>query len=330
MTKRSLSICLGLLALATAISAEDADMEENIDFKISGSPLFTVFADHRSGLGRYNERSGFELKRAYMGYRFRLSPVLSGMVVADAANPSPDGSSGSIVLKHAQLTWEDRGFTVNAGMTGLLQFGLQEKAWGYRYIEDSWQSIKGMGPSADLGITVQYRFLPCLSADLSLTNGEGYKKIGNDGNYRYAAGLTLTPFSRFTFRAYADLYGRSDTANQRTLALFAHYKCPAFSLGMEYNRQAGHRFTKGRDLYGCSVYASVFLCDRWNIFGRYDRADSRDASGAAWYAGARDLAIAGVEYRPVKQLRIAPNYRYTYAPSTATVHELYLNVGFYW
>lgn len=293
----------------------------------TGDPVITVFAGHHAGLGRYNEKSGFELTRAYIGYQFELSPALSGKVIVDAANPSSGSSSTSIVLKHAQLTWSDKGFTVNAGMIGLLQFSLQEKAWGYRYIEDSYQAIKGMGPSADLGITAQYQLTSWIAVDLSVTNGEGYKKVSNDNNYRYATGLTLLPFPELTLRAYADVYS-GEPDNQQTLSLFAHYKYSAFSLGAEYNAQINHQFTKGNRIAGYSAYATFSLSERWNIFGRYDYAHAANNDNPIWYSGLRDLLFAGVEYRPLKQLRIAPNYRYGYAADP--VHEIYVNVGFYW
>jgi hypothetical protein len=320
--------CFWILFTAKPLHAEETAGNE-LHTPTSASPIITVFAGHHSGIGRHNEKSGFELTRAYAGYQFKLSPTLSGKVIVDAAAPSSDGSPSRVLLKNALLCRQHKRWTLNAGMIPLLQFKYQETAWGNRYIEDSHQSINGMGPSADLGATFQYRISSQVSADLSLTNGEGYKNISHDNDYRYAAGLTLTPIAGFTFRTYYDLYTHGDATGQQTVSLFAHYQCDALSLGAEYNYQINHRFLNGHDLFGSSVYATLPLTKRWRLLGRYDYLNSKGSNPQDGHTALHHKVIIGAGHHPVKQLRISPNYRYLYTPTTGAQHEIYLNIGFF-
>ncbi len=320
----------------TAESPEKAEKE----FIITGSPIVTVFANYHAGIGDNNEISGFALTRAYLGYQFRLSPTLTGKAIIDAAvSPTETyliSQKREVYLKNAMLTWKDMGFTVNGGLTSLSQFNLQEKFWGYRYVAPSFQDLYKMGPSADLGITAEYQFMPCLSTDISFTNGEGYRNLNMDNKYRYAFGITLKPLENFTVRAYGDVYQQSgQEKDQRTLALFAGYKTKLFSLGAEYNYQENNKWKTGDDYSGYSVYTSLPINKKWTVFGRYDNIDSQNTDDKSWISFTGEAVTAGVEYQPIKQLKIAPNYKYTKDFDTELLvrnsfHVVYLNVSFNW
>ncbi len=331
MVKKFFSGCLLTVFCCYVFAGEEAK-EDLLELKITGSPVITVFANYHAGIGEHNEESGFQITRAYLGYHFKLSNTLSGKVFVDAGIPPAEAASNEIVLKNAMLSWQDKGFTINAGLIGLLQFQLQEKFWNYRYIAQSFQDLYKMGPSADLGITTEYQFTPWISADLSFTNGEGYKKISQDNDYRYGVGVTIAPLPEFIVRAYADLYEQEHKKNQQTYSFFAGYKNKkGFSLGAEYNYQANQKFTDGNDYYGYSIYTNIPLAKKWNFFARYDNVDSNNIENQAWYVDARDLVISGFEYHPFKQLRISPNYKYAFNELVGSpIHEIYVNVGFNW
>ncbi len=314
--------------------------EKKEEFKVSGSPIITVFANYHAGIGASNKISGFELTRAYLGYQFDLSSTLSGKVIVDAAVPPSESFMSSqkrdIYLKNAFLTWKDNGLTINGGLIGSYQFNLQEKFWGYRYIIQSFQDLYKMGPAADLGVSGEYAWAPWLSADLSLTNGEGYKNINMDNKYRYGLGLTLTPLSGLTLRIYGDIFQQSGSdTDQQTLALFAGYACSRFSLGAEYNYQKNNQWKSNHDYYGYSIYTTVPLHKQWNFFGRYDYLGSKDKNDQSWISYTGDLWMAGFEYTPIKNLKIAPNYKYvkdldTKRMANVTYNAVYLSVYFNW
>ncbi len=334
-------ILSALLCIGFSSGSLYAQNEENKnDFTVTGTPVITVFANYHAGIGESNHISGFELTRAYLGYQFKLTPSLSGKVIVDAGiAPAEDflvAQKREVVLKNAMLTWQEKGFTTNGGLIGLLQFGVQEKFWGCRYIAQSFQDLYKMGPSADLGVTAAYKFLPWLEADVSFTNGEGYKNLNMDNKYRYGLGTTLKIRDRFLFRIYGDIYQQSlQEENQQTLALFGGYRTDRFSIGAEYNYQRNNQWVNGNDYYGYSVYTTVPVHKKWKLIARFDHIDSNNKDNLSWSAFTGEMVIAGIEFEPLKQLKITPNYKYfrdfdTKLLTHDTFHTVYLNVLFNW
>ena len=80
-------------------------------------------------------------------------------------------------VKNAQITWKQNGWTLNAGLITTTQFKVQEDFWGKRYVMKSFQDEYKFGSSADLGVSVAYKFNKVVSADVIVANGEGYKKV---------------------------------------------------------------------------------------------------------------------------------------------------------
>ncbi len=321
--------------------------EKKDDFKITGSPIVTVYTNYHAGLGESNGISGFEITRAYLGYQAQLLPSLSAKIVVDAGvSPAESlmaAQKREVYLKNAQLTWKEQNLTINGGLTGLLQFNVQEKFWGHRYIAQSFQDLYKMGSSADLGVTAEYQFIPQLSADFSFTNGEGYKNINTDNKYRTGLGITIKPIPSLTIRAYGDIFQQSlaektnpDTyKTQQTLALFGGYKCKYFSLGAEYNYQKNSAWKDRNNYYGYSVYTTVPINKKWHVFGRYDNIDSDDKDSNKWISFTGDLVIVGVEFSPIKNIKISPNYKFVKDYDTKLLAHnnsnwAYLNVEFTW
>lgn len=197
------------------------------------------------------------------------------------------------------LSWTPGNFTLDFGLVKTEQFSLQESFWGYRYILKSFDDEYKFGPSADMGIIGKYRFNDYISADLSFTNGEGYKKINKDNNYRYGAGVTLTPVTDLTFRIYGDIYtGNSDsTENQSNLSLFAGYRHKLFRIGAEYNKLWNATFTEGNNKDGYSVYTSVNAGKKFTVFGRYDYLHSQEEQ---FRETDGQRILAGVQYTPIR------------------------------
>lgn len=294
-------LLISAISLLTVLSASAQEKNEKSDFKVTGKPIVTVFANYSAGIGNENSKSGFNLERAYLGYDAKVAKNLSAKVVFDIGTSKVAGSDLERLayVKNAQITWKLDNFTLDFGLIGLQQFNYQEKFWGYRYIYKSFQDEYKFGSSADMGITGTYKFAKWISADLSITNGEGYKKLNVDNRNRYGLGVTVEPLKGFSVRAYYDIYSHSKGAemkDQETLALFAGYKHKFFSVGAEYNNQFNTKFKKDNDQEGYSIYATGNVCKKFAIFARYDYLDK------ASYIG-------GLQYEPIKYLRISPNYQ---------------------
>lgn len=185
---------------------------------------------------------------------------------------------------------------------------MQEKFWAHRYVYKSMMDQCKWGSSADLGVMAAYKVTDWLSADLSVFNGEGYKKIQSDDQMLYGVGLTLIPLDNLTVRLYGDMKTYKDTTNQYDVAIFAGYKTKSFRIGAEYNMPLNHGGAEGRDLQGLSVYGAVAVGQNGEVYARYDLGNSQ--ADDTWHYGQDgQTAILGFHYQANKILSVSPNMR---------------------
>lgn len=319
--KKLLQILLALFLIFPLMA-----QEKNVQF--SGKPIVTLFANVHTGLGSADKDAGFELERSYLGYAFQVTKELNGKVVFDIGTSKVEGSDLERIayVKNAMLSWQTGNFTLDFGLVSLVQFNVQEKFWGYRYIRKSFQDEYKFNSSADMGVIGKYKFTSWLSADLNFINGEGYKKISKDNHFRYGAGFTLTPHKNLLFRIYGDRYDGdgAESKAQYSTALFLGYKNNRFYAGAEYNRLFNTGFSDGQDQTGYSAYASINLSNKFALFGRYDNLSSRHDYSAA----DQQFGLAGLQYTPNKYLRLSPNYQIKNPRIGKTTSYLYLNLCF--
>ena len=223
-------------------------------------------------------------------------------------------------------------------MISTTQFKTQEDFWGKRYVMKSFQDEYKFGSSADLAVSAAYKFCDIFSADVIVANGEGYKKVQVDDGLQYGAGLTLTPVKGFMVRAYGSYneagqsikdaaQNKDDVKGTTNLAFFAGYKNSTFSLGAEYNWMKNTKFANGNDKSGASVYTTINLTKKINIYGRWDYLTSKDS----WDSAKDGMAgMAGVEFKLGKYVKLSPNFR-IWAPKadgTKNFTYAYLNASF--
>ncbi len=322
-----LSVILGIFQTGN-IEAQEA-------FVPSGSPLAKIYSNFHSNFD--GTSSAFEITRAYFGYQYHMNAYFTGKVLLDVGTPHFQINDTTQVtsslnltayLKEAQLTYKKGNLEMNMGMIGLRQFKIQETYWGHRYIEKSFQDLFGFGPSADLGADVSYRFGDLFSADLTFRNGEGYKKLQSDNKYNTGLGWTLTPVKGLVIRGYYDRLKKDVT--QYTEAYFAGYQNKKLTAGVEYNIQDNYRNKDNHNLFGYSVYGSYNLTDRFQVFARYDKLNSNTLNSELqkWdIANNGDLLIGGVQFTPVKGVKIALDYQ-GWMPELSTMdnqNAVYLN-----
>lgn len=316
-----------LLLLFAVFLTRTLTAQEKI-FQFSGSPIVTLFANVHTGIGSANEEAGFELERSYLGYAFRVTKELSGKVIFDIGPSKVEGSDLERIayVKNAMLSWQIGNLTLDFGLVPLVQFNIQEKFWGYRYIRKSFQDEYKFNSSADMGVIGKYKFTPWLSADLNFINGEGYKKINRDNHFRYGAGITLTPYKNLLFRIYGDRYNGNggESKDQYSAALFLGYRNKRFHAGAEYNRLFNAGFNDEQNRTGYSAYTSVNLSSKFTLFVRYDRLSSSHNDSP----DDQQFGLAGLQYSPNKYLRLSPNYRIKSPGAGKNASYLYLNVYF--
>ena len=141
-------------------------------------------------------------------------------------------------------------------------------------------------------------------------------------------GATILPVKNLTIRTYYDLASKNiegdETKDQQNLAFFAVYKHELFSIGAEYNQMYNTKFKEDNDQSGFSVYSTIKLEDQFNLFGRYDNLGSKDD----WSSADGQRILVGIQYAPIKQLKIAPNFS-TWNPRDGKSSSfVYLNIEF--
>ena len=326
MKKVTLSIML--LFLAATTFAQSATTSNT--FKPSGAPIVDIYTDFHSNFSNGGSASQFEIGRAYLGYGYKFSPYFSTQVKLDVGNPGVGGLQMTAYLKAAEVQYKRSGFTAQFGLIGTTAFGMIESDWGNRYLYKTLQDQNGFNPSADLGAMVSYKFAPFISADFSMYNGEGYKKLQADSTFKYAFGVTITPVKSLSLRVYYD--DMSKAAAQQTLSFFANYKASGLNLGAEYDKQVNHGMISGKDYSGYSVFAN-YQIKKVKIFGRYDYLSSATLSGQLnpWnYTKDGSTIIAGLEIDPVKGVRVSPNIQ-IWTPKDSSLHSMtgaYLSMEF--
>lgn len=295
----------GLLAcIGISAQAQDAKTENP-----KGKAIVQVFGNFHTGFGAENDDRGFELERSYLGYEYNFGNGLSAKAVMDVGKSSDVSDYHRIAyIKNAMVSWKKGRLTINGGLIPATQFNFQEKFWGYRYVLKSFQDEYKFGSSADLGLSVAYKFADWVSADAIVVNGEGYKKIQKNDGLNYGLGVTLTPVSGFQIRLYGGLNesgeeGKKDIAN---IAAFVGYKHEKFSIGAEYNQMWNASYKDGADQNGYSVFASAKLSKVTELYARFDDLYSKNDWNIAKDEAA---AIIGAQFKLGKYVKIAPNFR---------------------
>lgn len=299
MIMAGMMACMGITA-----QAQDAKKDEP-----KGKAIVQVFGNFHTGFGAENDDRGFELDRSYLGYEYKLNGNLTVKGVMDIGQSDDVNDYHRIAyIKNAMVSWKTGNLTLNGGLISTTQFNFQEKFWGYRYIMKSFQDQYKFGSSADLGLSLAYKFADWISADAIIVNGEGYKKVQKNDGLNYGLGLTLTPVEGFSVRLYGGLNESSveDKEDKMNMAAFMGYRNDKFSVGAEYNHMWNASNNDGADQSGYSVFASMKLSDNAELYGRFDDLSSKDDWNEAKDESA---AIIGAQFKLGKYVKIAPNVR---------------------
>lgn len=285
-----------------------------------GVPVVKIFSNfHTDFVENGTDDSGFEIQRAYFGYKYKMSNEWSAKVLLDIT--SGGATAYTAFLKNAALTYKRDALTVDFGMIGMKQWKTQEKGWGHRYVYKSLQDQYKFGTSADLGVSASYEINDMFSADITFSNGEGYKKVEADNIFKSAFGLTIKPKDGLVLRGYVD-HMEDAVVSQVAKALYAGYSAETFNVALEYNMQSNHEFNEAEDFKGLSVYAAYEINDVFEVFVRYDEFTSDIIVGDD-----EDVVIIGLQYAPIKNVSIAANYRSVASKTGAgnTASGAYLN-----
>jgi len=307
----ALTLCIPLTAVLASENADTTKVKVETTTTFKGKPSLRVFTNFKQGFGSSNDISSFNLDRAELGYGVTFGDGFATKVTVDiGATKKVDGKKErEMYLRNAEVSWTKNGFKINLGLIAPKQFGTLENAWGYRYVAKSAQDEYKFGSSRDYGLSLAYKITDWVSVDAAMINGEGYKKAQFDNKYKYAFGVTFKPVKGLKLRVYGDIYsktdGMTDGRNQQIISLFAGYEHRCFSLGAEYDNMWNTKFNKGVSQSIISVFGSAKLSKHVKIYARYDNHSTKNNWGDD-----EEVYYVGVQYSPVKYIKISPSFSY--------------------
>ena len=310
-------------------------MTENED---KGQPHFKVFWNYNYDFSDdVQQNSAFELKRVYLGYKYKFDEKISAKITYDIGK-NDAGSNYTAFVKIAQLDYKlSSKVKLSMGMIGGKQFNDQEKVWGYRYIYKTLQDENKFGSSADLGVNAEIKLSDKLTTNIFALNGEGYKNLQDfDGNQRVGLNLIYAVSDSVNLKFYYDTQESANSESLNNIGVFAGYKSENYSIGAEYNKMENGTTYKtpidNHNLNGISIYNRYSVNDKYEIFARYDQISSNVVDGAttSWnYDDDGSLIIIGTQYKANDGVKFSLNGRsFSYENLDNNLFEVYFNVEF--
>jgi hypothetical protein len=271
-------------------------------FAYNGSISGVTYFDYT----RENDVSAFNFNRQYFNYAIEMSNDTKFKVVFDVrrTNKVTDELGNNIedtrlvvFLKTAQLDYKCNWGKTSLGLIGTNTYGVQEKNWGYRFVEKSALDKNKFVSTADLGVGFSKNFMSNLNVGIQYLNGEGYKSPeinfiqklnlninygemnllnNNGGNLGFVYSTELTEESPLTM-----------------LSLYGGIALRKIRIGTELDISDEKELT--------SVYLNYIVNRKISIFSRYDILDEDNVKDR--------YIISGFVYNCGSGFLVSPNIR---------------------
>ena len=282
-----------LIILLTCISISMA-----VDGKIGGITYFDY--------SKTDDESAFNFNRQYFSYAVDMSDDIKFKFISDVGRSwSGTESRLNMFLKKAQIDYKTSFGKVSMGLIGTNTYGVQEKNWGYRFIEQSAIDKKKFSSTADLGIGFSRSLIDNLNMSLQVINGEGFKQPQLDKYHKISLNTTYGERRLNKNDGYNTgiVYSTEATDGDPTnmLSAFGGFAGMGLRIGAEYDM-----LTNGSTESSIiSVSANYNFMDNKDIFLRYDIYDGDTAveeDGSSYI-------ITGILLSCGNGLSVAPNMR---------------------
>jgi predicted porin len=318
MILSTITVRRALPALAFGTAALLAPAAYAGDFTFGGK----VFADisqlqQRNHVAHTDSRAwDGDLKRLYLDADYAFDPAWSAHVTTDI-NWLRGERDAVVWLKHAYLQRQWSNHTrLRLGVDDMPVLSLTSQWYGYRYIDSIATSMQKIDDAADWGVHLKGELAPQLDYAVAVVTGGGYKRPTHNHRADVEAVVTwhASAHTMLALGGYDGQLAASDDARPlyhtaRRLDLLAGYADDTWRLGMRYSYASNWAslYSVASERTGSwSAWASVQLAPQWSVFARYDNAQPtrlREPSRRATYAN------AGVQWQPVKPLRLALAYK---------------------
>jgi hypothetical protein len=211
-------------------------------------------------------------------------------------------------LKKAQIDHRTSYGKISMGLIGMNTYNIQEKNWGYRFIEKSAIDKYKFSSTADLGIGFSRVLVNQLKMSLQVVNGEGYKNPQSDKYHKIAFNSTygehnLVKNSGFNAGVVYTTEQTDDKPNTMA-SLFGGFAGMGLRLGGQFNMLK----KGGIESQIISVSSNYSMTDKLDAFVRYDMFDPNKDEIDGWKDNSTYL-IAGIQLSCGNGLLVAPNIR---------------------
>lgn len=297
-----------------------------------------------SAVNGQKDLQAFQIRRIYFAYdndisenfttRFRLESDLSaGSKETDANNKV------TVFVKDAYLMWKNvfTGSNLIFGLQPTSAYDISETAWGYRSLEKTIMDLRGIIPSRELGVSLKGKLVESgmINYWATIANNTGTANPNGivadvDKYKRYSLNLQFKPTDLLQITAYGSYLARpntndiASTATPKatvgngtfTAALFVGYaEKDKYSLGVEgFLASTANQLTdtstsphslKSLKTLGFTLFGSVYVTSDLAVVARYDYFDPNTDSNSK--GDMRNYFIAGLSYKPDKNVSITPN-----------------------
>jgi hypothetical protein len=309
------SICLIILSSILTVHAINASAQNKTEEKevfVPGGKLFgQYFTNVHNTFTDKKNLTSFEIARSFLGYDYSFSKTLSGRIIYDATAVTV---SNKMIyqgyLRNVYLQYDNGKLNIKGGIITPEQIIMNIFMWNYLYVGRPLIDYSGMTFASDLGISAKYNISKQVSLDITVTNGRGVKDLAPDSAFRFSAGLTILPVKEFIIRGYFDIKTKNNIS-QSTFDLSAAYETEMVVFGGEYMLQNGNLNIRDNNYYGFGIFTRLKLKDKLYFLGRLEDLSSVTVNGSEdpWnLAKDHSKIIVGLEFIPVKGVRLAPNY----------------------
>ena len=260
------------------------------------------------------EKSAFNFNRQYFSYTSDNAENINYNIIFDVGRinkivdiegKATEDTRLVAFLKKAQIDYKTSYGKVSMGLMGTNTYGVQEKNWGYRFIEKSSIDLYEYSSTADIGIGFSRSLIENLHTSLQVVNGEGFKQPQGDKYHKISFNTTYGERKINKNDGYnaGIIYSTEATDSDPTnmISAFGGFAGMGLRFGAEYDM-----LTKGdTESSIISVSANYSFMDNKDIFLRYDMYDgdsSIDKDGSSYM-------ITGILLSCENGLSVAPNMR---------------------
>lgn len=274
----------------------------------------------------------FGLKRVYFTYQQEISDGIKYKFQTDIDYKH---DPKNLYLKIAKIDWSSPIGKLTFGLQGMNVFNIQEKTWGYRFIEKSAMDQRKFASSADLGVGYSTTFANRIHFSTLYTNGTGYKKPENDSYKKLSIqallgekklvknnGINAGGIVSFEFYDYVVNSVTTTKETKKVFGLFGGYSGGGLRVGGDVDWLLDSGVNETKQII--SAYTNYKVSTSLQVYFRFDLYDpdtKTDKDGETYL-------IAGFGYTPGKGLTIAPNIRYTKPQEGASNTLLIVNFLF--